>query len=200
MKLDAYTTCAYCPRLCRHVCPVAVATGWEAATPTAMMTVPLLHLRGLLDAREATAATSLCLACGACTAHCKNGVPVAELLDAFRAELGGQPDGGREMGDPVEGRHDPGPSATEGAVGPLMFVPCSEGPRPSPDQLACCGRNGDFSEREPAAARAVAEENVRRFAGRPVMCADARCADFLRAHGANVVRAAVREAEVSDDG
>ena len=28
------TPCAFCPRLCRHVCPVAVATGMEAAVPS----------------------------------------------------------------------------------------------------------------------------------------------------------------------
>ncbi len=83
-----FTTCAYCPRLCRHVCPVAVATGLEAATPTAMMTAPLLVERGVFSAADGLAGTSLCLGCGACTAHCKLHVPVPARLAAWRAEHG----------------------------------------------------------------------------------------------------------------
>lgn len=85
MSPTSFTVCAYCPRLCRHVCPVAVATAREAATPTAMMTVPLLDARGDLGPADALAGTSLCLGCGACTAHCKVHVPVAERLTAWRA-------------------------------------------------------------------------------------------------------------------
>jgi ferredoxin len=81
-----FTTCAFCPRLCRHVCPVAVATGMESATAAAMMTVPLLHARGALSAADALAGTSLCLGCGACTQHCKVHVPVAGRLSGWRAD------------------------------------------------------------------------------------------------------------------
>jgi ferredoxin len=83
-----FTTCAFCPRLCRHVCPVAVATGLEAATATAMMSAPLLQAQGVFTAADALAGTSLCLGCGACTAHCKVHVPVAARLSGFRAEAG----------------------------------------------------------------------------------------------------------------
>src|SRR5687768_1916480 len=87
MNQADFTTCAYCPRLCRHVCPVAVATGMESATPTSMMTVPLLHERGALLQPDALAGTSLCLGCGACTAHCKVHIPVSERLTRWRADV-----------------------------------------------------------------------------------------------------------------
>lgn len=180
MTPDAFTTCAYCPRLCRHVCPVATATGFEAATPTAMMTVGLLHLRGELGATDALAGTSLCLGCGACTAHCKVHVPVADRLAELRATLG------VPVAAPVPSPAAPAAPPSGASPGAVDFVPCSAGPRESPDQLACCGRRDGFAEREPEAARAVAEENVRRFAGRAIRCEDAACAAFLEAHGARL--------------
>lgn len=80
-----FTTCAWCPRLCRHVCPVAVGSAQEAATPSALMTAPLLVDAGVWTRAEGVSATDLCLGCGACTAHCKLHVPVAERLMGWRA-------------------------------------------------------------------------------------------------------------------
>jgi hypothetical protein len=79
-------TCAWCPWLCRHACPVAVATGREAATPTAMRTWELLAKAGQATRADALAGTSLCNGCGACTAYCAVDAPVAEALRAWRAE------------------------------------------------------------------------------------------------------------------
>ncbi|MFN7143596.1 MAG: 4Fe-4S dicluster domain-containing protein [Myxococcota bacterium] len=255
MNAADFTTCAYCPRLCRHECPVAVATGLEASTPTAMMTAPLLAERGDFTPADALAGTSLCLGCGACTAHCKLHVPVPARLAAFRAphlpapaaaalapisgtarivcvltgedwsaawsarvgapvatlrtadELGHTAWRHGALAVPAEvARHLAGREivTTSGAVeavaraagvpvtrvpppiAPRAFVTCHDGPRTSPDQLACCGRREAFAEREPAAAHAVAEENVRRFAGRTFGCADEGCAAWLRAHGADM--------------
>ena len=87
MKVDAHELCVYCPRLCRDVCPVAVGSGREAATPTAVMTAPWLAARGLLDPAEAGRAAALCTACGACEAHCKLHRPVPSLLALARGEL-----------------------------------------------------------------------------------------------------------------
>ncbi len=84
-----FSTCAFCPRLCRHVCPVAVATGREAAVPTALMTLPMLADQGLVTPADALLGTSLCLGCGACTAHCKLHAPVPELISAWRREAEG---------------------------------------------------------------------------------------------------------------
>ena len=93
-----FAICALCPRLCRHVCPVSVATGREAATPTAMMSIPLIATQ---LPKLSLAGTSLCMGCGACTRHCKSHQPVAERLSAWRAEHGALPMA--EALRPVEG-------------------------------------------------------------------------------------------------
>jgi len=81
-------TCALCPRLCRHRCPVAVGTGVEAATPTAIMTTLLRWTRGEVDPALAGQAAALCTDCGACETACKVDQPVLEILrDARRALL-----------------------------------------------------------------------------------------------------------------
>ncbi|MDP2312788.1 MAG: hypothetical protein Q8P41_07775 [Pseudomonadota bacterium] len=72
-------------------------------------------------------------------------------------------------------------------VAGTIFSSCHGGPRPGPGQLACCGRREGFPEREPAAARMVAEENVRLLGGALASCADEECARWLRAHGGRLV-------------
>lgn len=79
-----FDLCVYCPRLCRHVCPVAVGSGREATTPTAMMTGPWAWLAGDASASSAAATASLCTGCGACTDHCKLRRPVTDLLAEAR--------------------------------------------------------------------------------------------------------------------
>ncbi len=176
-----HSVCAWCPRLCRHVCPVAVGTGLESATPTAMRAVALGVEAGALPSDLALPGTDLCLGCGACTAFCALHVDVPAALDAFRAARGA----------PVVVRAARGggaaPLEAAAAVEPLRFVTCFEGPvLDSADQLACCGRRDGFDAVRPDAAGAVAEENVRRFGGRAIVCADVECGGFLRAHGAVV--------------
>lgn len=82
--MNAESTCPFCPRLCRHVCPVAVATAHESATPTAIATVVRLAERGLLAAELADAALELCNGCGACTRHCGVKVDVAAFVRECR--------------------------------------------------------------------------------------------------------------------
>jgi ferredoxin len=79
--------CVYCPRLCRHVCPVAVGTGRESASPTAMATQVWLYLEGRAELKEARAAAALCVECGACEAACEVEQPLAHLLGDFRRRL-----------------------------------------------------------------------------------------------------------------
>ncbi len=212
------TPCAFCPRLCRHACPVAVATGMEAAVPSTIFA--LIHAAQYAggDVDVATSAASLCLGCGACTSACAVEVPVAERLRVWRAAheagstveplgeatgtseplLGGARrtfDGGRRArtvsgevterldvtGDVVERAPAPRP--------PARFRTCFDGADvpAHPGQLACCGRREGFAEREPLAARAVAEANVEALAGARAGCGDQACADWLRAHGANII-------------
>lgn len=80
-------TCVYCPKLCRHVCPVAVATSREAAAPSLMALHPFRFLRGEGTAEQALAAAALCLECGACTAHCDLHRPLGEMLGQVRRAL-----------------------------------------------------------------------------------------------------------------
>ncbi|MFM2244446.1 MAG: 4Fe-4S dicluster domain [Pseudomonadota bacterium] len=85
-------SCVFCPRLCRHVCPVAVGSGREAATPTAMMTGVWAWTQGRASGASAFSLASLCVSCGACTSFCKLHRPVPELLAQARAEIGGLPE------------------------------------------------------------------------------------------------------------
>ena len=85
------TPCAFCPRLCRHACPVATATGMESAVPATIFAVLHGHRAGFEDADAARGAASLCLGCGACTTACVPGVPVAERIRAWRGALGWTP-------------------------------------------------------------------------------------------------------------
>ena len=87
IALRDFESCAFCPKLCRHVCPVAVGSGREAATPTAMMTASWAWLNEQGTAESALASAQLCVDCGACTRACKLQRPVGELLAAVRAEL-----------------------------------------------------------------------------------------------------------------
>lgn len=103
---SAYERCTFCPRLCRHVCPVALATGREAATPTAKMTAVWMAERGLLGTDLAGRAAALCVGCHACRDHCRDQVPVADLLGQAR---------GRYL--PMEPASDlPAPEGTAGWV------------------------------------------------------------------------------------
>jgi Fe-S oxidoreductase len=88
VKRADYETCAYCPKLCRHVCPVAVGTARESTTPTAMMTGALLALDGIVTPAEGYASASLCTSCGACTEVCLLDQPVRDLLREARGAWG----------------------------------------------------------------------------------------------------------------
>lgn len=168
-----WATCTFCPKLCRHVCPVAVATGLESATATAMMQAAWLAAETGVPADPD--ALALCLGCGACTRHCKHHVPVADRLDAAAGRTApARPDAGLA---PVGG-----PEADAS-----RFTTCFEGSVGAPHQLGCCGRRDGFADRQPEAAHAVANENVRLLAGRAVTCSDPECARWLREHGANLV-------------
>ncbi|MCR4315764.1 MAG: hypothetical protein NUW37_05360 [Planctomycetes bacterium] len=69
---DDVNTCAGCPKLCRHSCPVAESLKIEAYTPTAKQTT----IKMLDDGRiplsvDALQAAYYCTLCGSHTDHCK---------------------------------------------------------------------------------------------------------------------------------
>lgn len=78
-------TCPFCPRLCRHVCPVVAATARESATPTAIATVIRLAQEGKLTNDLAESALLLCNGCGACSRHCSVGMDVGALVRECRS-------------------------------------------------------------------------------------------------------------------
>ncbi|NOY28395.1 MAG: hypothetical protein GXP62_21270 [Oligoflexia bacterium] len=72
--------CVYCPKLCRHVCPVAVGTARESAAPSNMALQVFRFLRGQGPVDLALDAAALCVECGACTRHCDLDRPLGDLL------------------------------------------------------------------------------------------------------------------------
>lgn len=84
---DGPTTCALCPRLCRHACPVALGTAREAAVPAVIAGVLVRHARGQVDDATALAAASLCVDCGRCQDACHLHEPLPQTLQQVRAQL-----------------------------------------------------------------------------------------------------------------
>lgn len=173
--------CVYCPRLCRHACPVAVGSAREAATPTAMMTGPFLAILGTIPREEAAAYASLCAGCGACTDVCLTHRPVTELLSAARETLLEAP--------------EPAPLGLVEGAGGYVAVECDG----RSWARALAGRLGepvarfvtqdhlgepllDFKERFAAHARDLRD----RLAGRTLVVADGGCLRVARAAGLSV--------------
>lgn len=79
--------CTFCPKLCRHVCPVSNAEPRETLIPQAKVSL-LGRLRsGETERTEAQqAALYGCTGCGACTEFCRHKVEVGPLLYKGRAE------------------------------------------------------------------------------------------------------------------
>ncbi|MCA9583240.1 MAG: (Fe-S)-binding protein, partial [Myxococcales bacterium] len=82
-----HTYCAFCPKLCRHTCPVSTAEGRETTTPWGKMT-SLHHVDvGALPMHETYATTWFaCTGCLRCKTRCAHGNEVASALGAGRAE------------------------------------------------------------------------------------------------------------------
>jgi Fe-S oxidoreductase len=79
--------CTYCPKMCRHACPVSTATGRETWIPQAKMsTLNLARKQQLPFTREALDPIWACTGCRQCTEYCMHGVEPASVLFAGRAE------------------------------------------------------------------------------------------------------------------
>ncbi|MHB8420356.1 MAG: (Fe-S)-binding protein [Myxococcales bacterium] len=78
-------SCAYCPKLCRTVCPVSETTRREALTPWGKMSYAFLVERQarLPDAALAGSAYA-CSGCGRCQSFCRHQVDVPDTLSAAR--------------------------------------------------------------------------------------------------------------------
>ncbi len=91
LDASALEPCVFCPRLCRHVCPAAVGSAREAATPVSMATGVWAWLQGRADAAWAASHASLCVDCGRCRDHCKHHRPLDALLREARSSTAPPP-------------------------------------------------------------------------------------------------------------
>ena len=79
--------CTYCPKLCRHTCPVSNASANESLTPRdKMATMRSLQLGELPATIEQTTPLYGCSGCGACTDACQHKVEPGIALMQGRAE------------------------------------------------------------------------------------------------------------------
>lgn len=79
--------CTFCPKMCRHACPVANASGRETFIPQAKMAGLGQVRRGNEPwTRETTEPLWACTGCAHCTSYCVHGVEPGATLLAGRAE------------------------------------------------------------------------------------------------------------------
>jgi fumarate reductase (CoM/CoB) subunit B len=80
---QAEELCEFCPKMCRFACPVSEATGRDALTPWAK--VSLAALCGREPDASATLAFAACTGCDRCAHHCAHDNDVAAMLFGARA-------------------------------------------------------------------------------------------------------------------
>ncbi|MDB4967257.1 MAG: protein of unknown function cysteine-rich region domain protein [Myxococcales bacterium] len=81
------TYCTYCPKLCRHTCPVSNAEAKETLTPRdKMATMRLLRRAEVPQTVEQSEPLYGCTGCGACTDFCLHKVEPGQALLRGRAE------------------------------------------------------------------------------------------------------------------
>jgi len=106
--------CTFCPKLCRHTCPVSNAEARETLVPQAKMaSMRRLRLReGEVNTVE-TEPIYGCTGCGACTDFCLHGVEVGPALFRGRDEAEREGRGHPALRDLVERFTGRSKSATE---------------------------------------------------------------------------------------
>ncbi|MCK5795944.1 MAG: (Fe-S)-binding protein, partial [Deltaproteobacteria bacterium] len=79
--------CTYCPKLCRHACPVSNALGNEALIPQAKMQTLNMLRRGDIPWRQSYVDTLYaCTGCKLCQTYCEHDIDVAAILWEGRTE------------------------------------------------------------------------------------------------------------------
>lgn len=80
--------CTYCPKLCRHTCPVSHAEARETLVPQAKMATLRLLRRGDVETDADHAAVLYgCTGCLACTTACRHGITPGKHLLTARADM-----------------------------------------------------------------------------------------------------------------
>lgn len=88
-RQDATAYCSYCPKLCRHTCPVSTAQGRETTTPWGKMHIAHRANAKELPPHEGYSNTSYaCTGCMRCTTACDHDNDVAETLLVARQDGG----------------------------------------------------------------------------------------------------------------
>lgn len=79
--VEALSTCALCPKLCRDVCPTALGEGRETLIPTHKMSLVWMAQKNTLSLDQDLAEVLFaCTGCGACTAACKHEMEPGTIL------------------------------------------------------------------------------------------------------------------------
>jgi dimethylglycine catabolism B len=96
-----HENCTFCPKLCRHSCPVSTVEGRETTTPWGKMNALHHADAGMLELTPELAATFYaCTGCLRCTEYCDHGNRPYHALSAGRAEAmraGVAPEAAREV-------------------------------------------------------------------------------------------------------
>ena len=78
--------CTYCPKMCRHVCPVSNAQGTETLIPQAKMELMNMLRKGAVPWESDLVAPLFgCTGCRLCTQYCLHGNTPATTLQVGRA-------------------------------------------------------------------------------------------------------------------
>lgn len=146
--------CTYCPKLCRHTCPVSNAEAKETLTPRdKMATLRLIRRAEVSRTIEQTEPIYGCTGCGACTDFCQHKVEPADVLFGGRAEAEREGRGHPALHDLVArfGEHSTKAAAEVRASTPqakrpteaqIAFFPGCDAPSLAPTMLALCERIG----------------------------------------------------------
>lgn len=82
--LDIVKECRFC-WMCRHLCPVGLATGKEIHTPRAKALLLDMEQKGTAETKEYAADLFACCLCAACAANCETGYePPVYIREARR--------------------------------------------------------------------------------------------------------------------
>jgi Fe-S oxidoreductase len=148
------TYCTYCPKLCRHTCPVSNATAKETLTPRdKMATMRLISVGDAPRTVEQSEPLYGCTGCGACTDFCLHKVEPAQILFRGRAEA--ERDGRghpalRDLGarfaaksiDAAKKVRALVPEAKRPTEAQIAFFAGCDAPELAPTMLALCARIG----------------------------------------------------------
>lgn len=146
--------CTYCPKLCRHTCPVSNAEAKETLTPRdKMATMRLLQRAEVPRTVEQSEPLYGCTGCGACTDFCLHKVEPGQVLFRGRAEAERDGRAHPALGDFAArfAGHSTGAAKKTRAVVPeakrpseaqIAFFPGCDSPELAPTMLELCERIG----------------------------------------------------------